>query len=137
MAVEKSMRKCILSIALILCSSLTFADCPPANSLQHECYTKQVCNWQAPWYEGYTISNTNDDIAIQFIKAEWGRKEDVTKGPASSLCFYEGNKGGLIMLGQNSWGNVAMPKSDNWVWTTDDGSPVKKCTVNCHFDYPQ
>lgn len=41
------------------------------------------------------------------------------------------------MLGQNSWGNVAMPKSDNWTWTTDDGAPVKKCTVNCHFDYPQ
>lgn len=42
------MRKSILSISLILFSSLTNADCPLANSLQHECYTKQVCNWQAP-----------------------------------------------------------------------------------------
>lgn len=131
------MVKTILATSLIFFSTSIFADCPSTNTLQYECFAKHACNWQAPWYEGYTMTDTKDNKATQFIKAEWGRKDDVTKGPGSSLCFYEGNKGGVIMLGQNSWGNVTMPQSDNWVWTMDDGSPVKQCTVNCHFDYPQ
>ncbi len=131
------MNKYIISCVVLMFPALIFADCPAFNALQYFCAEKNECNWQAPWYEGFTTTPTNDNKAVQFLKAQWGRQQDTNKGPGSSLCFYGGNKGGIIMLVQNSWGNVAMPNSANWTWTTSDGYPVKQCTVNCHFNYPQ
>lgn len=131
------MQKYFVLFALLVFPVIVFADCPAVNTIQHVCVGKNECNWQAPWYEGFSVNNTHDKTAVEFLRAEWARKDGVTKGTGTSLCYYAGNKGGLIVMGQNDWGNVDLPIDVNWYWTVDKNQQVKLCTEDCHFDYPK
>lgn len=123
-------------------SSLVFADCPPVNKVHLVCAHNQffhACNWQAPWYEGYTENHADlhgQTTVSQFIGAFWGTKDGQATNTGSTICFYQTKDGISVMLGQNSWGNVAKPNANNWhIGFDNQGHAGVVCTANCHFPY--
>lgn len=141
---------CTTVIALVIASWLTIvqADCPGPSEITyfHTGLIHSESNWTAPFYEGYTEGPYfGDKHAVKFIKVEWGRADGILKtdgDDGSTLCFYRGDKGSLIMMGQNDWGHVPQPTNQNWRpgYDTTGGShdamkAVLICRTHCHFDY--
>ena len=136
------MKKLSVSAIALLISGLALADCPAPSEIHLKCgsnLSHTICNWQAPWYEGFTQGNVKPlhDAAISnFIKVNWGRGDGRINGKGSTFCYYKANDGTIVEMSQNNWGGIAKPKTNNWFPGFDErGFPVKVCMQNCHFHY--
>jgi len=136
------MKKPLLSALILIISGLALADCPAPYKVHSVCAyfnSKTICNWQAPWYEGFTqghVKPLHDATMSTFVKVDWGRGDGKINGKGSTFCYYRANDGTTVEMSQNNWGAIAKPKTSNWIPGFDEkGFRVKVCTQNCQFPY--
>jgi hypothetical protein len=133
----------LTAILCLLFPYVIYANCPPMDEVIYQCVQVGLCNWSAPWWDGYRgKGNPNEgDHPRSFALAFWG--EGQTPNVGSTNCFYLDDGGELVELSQNSWGGVPKPTAPVWKegsWPTDNSYPGMVCSESiesCTFPYPK